>query len=302
MRVLFMGTPDFAAKSLEYLYDNGYDVCGVFTKPDKPKNRGMKLEFSPVKKLALEHETPVFQPNTLKDGEALKQIEALEPEIIVAVAYGKILPKDILDYPKYGCVNIHGSILPKYRGSAPIQWAVLNGEKITGVTSMYMAEKMDAGDIIDVKTTEIGEKETSGELFDRLMVLGAELLCETLAKIEKGTAERRAQEHDNATFAPMITKELCPIDWTKNSDEILNKIRGLLPWPVATADIGGNVFKIYDAEKGNSGGNKEYGSVISAGNDGIEIVCGDGSVVIKELQAAGKKRMKAADYLRGHKI
>jgi len=302
MRILFMGTPDFAEASLKHLYDIGHDICGVFTKPDKPKNRGMKLEFSPVKKVALEHDTPVFQPTTLRDGSALQIISELEPELIAVVAYGKILPKEILDYPKYGCINIHGSILPTYRGSAPIQWTVLNGDKEAGVTSMYMGVEMDAGDIIDIKKTEVRPNETSGELFDRLMVLGADLLGETIEKIEKGTAVRTPQDHSKATFAPMITKELCPIDFNESADKILNKIFGLLPWPVATITLGDNTFKIYDAKIGSYSGDKNNGEVISAGNNGLEIACSGGSIVITQLQAPGGKRMNAADYFRGHKL
>jgi methionyl-tRNA formyltransferase len=302
MRILFMGTPDFAERSLSELYDRGYEICGVFTQPDKPKNRGMKLEESPVKKLALSHGTPVFQPVKMRDGEAMGVIRELEPELIAVVAYGKILPKDILDYPKYGCINIHGSLLPKYRGAAPIQWAVLNGDRVTGVTSMFMAEAMDAGDIIFTRETEILPDETSGELFDRLSVMGAELLCETVDAIERGTATRTPQNDDEATLAPMIDKSLCPIDWQKTGAEILNKIHGLDPWPVATAEFDGQKFKVYNAVKlseDKKGG--KIGSVIP-NKDGVEVVCGDGTVMITELQPPGKRRMNAADYLRGHKL
>lgn len=302
MRILFMGTPDFASASLKKLYDCGYDVCGVFTQPDKPKNRGMKLEQSPVKKLALEHGTPVFQPQTLRDGSALEIIRTFAPELITVVAYGKILPNDILEYPKYGCVNIHGSLLPKYRGSAPIQWAVLNGEKVTGVTSMYMAEQMDAGDIIASVSTEIGEKETSGELFNRLMVLGAELLCSTLRAIESGRATGTAQDAAAATYAPPIKKELCPIDWQKTGSEILNKVRGLNPWPVATCELSGETFKVYEADALREKTGLTPGKIVFADERGIGIACADGVVTIKTLQAPGKRRMNAADYLRGHKI
>ena len=302
MRILFMGTPDFAAASLSALYDAGFDVVGVFTQPDKPKNRGMKLEASPVKKLALAFHTPVYQPLKLRDDLVFETIKKLAPDLVAVVAYGKILPKDILEIPPLGCINIHGSILPGYRGSAPIQWAVLNGEKITGVTAMVMAEEMDAGDIIAVKKTAIGNNETSGELFDRLMVIGADLLVETVRNIEQGNTVRTPQKHEEATFAPPIKKELCPIDWSKTAKEILCKIRGLNPWPVATAEIDGTAFKIFAAEKAENPAGKVCGAVISADSNGITIACADGAVRIIELQAAGGKRMPAGDYLRGHRI
>jgi methionyl-tRNA formyltransferase len=218
------------------------------------------------------------------------------------VAYGKLLPKEILNLPPLGCINIHGSILPKYRGSAPIQWAVLNGEKTTGVTSMYMAEAMDAGDMIMVKQTDIGDYETSGALYERLSILGAELLGETVAAIAAGTASRTPQNDAEATFAPPLTKELSPIDWTKTAREITCLIRGLNPWPLATAEISGTSFKIYSAEMKLGKTVKQSGTIVSAGKEGIEIACADGSVIIKELQAPGGKRMAAADYLRGHPI
>lgn len=302
MRILFMGTPDFAAASLKALYDAGHEIVGVFTQPDKPQNRGMKLVPSPVKKLALENGTAVYQPVTLRDGEAEKTIRELNPELIAVVAYGRILPTEILEIPPLGCINIHGSILPKYRGSAPIQWAVLNGEKRTGVTAMYMAKEMDAGDIIDIAETEIGETETSGELFDRLMVMGAELLVKTVSSIAAGTATRTPQDHSAATFAPPIKKDLCPIDWNVSGREILNKICGLDPWPVATAEIAGVLFKIYRAQPQPEPCGAEPGTIISADKHGIRIACADGSVLITELQAAGGRRMAAGDYLRGHPI
>lgn len=300
-KVLFMGTPDFAEASLKKLYDCGYNVCGVFTQPDRPKNRGMKMEFPPVKKLALEHGTEVYQPVKLRDGSALEIIKELAPDIIVVVAYGRILPKEILDYPKLGCINIHGSILPKYRGSAPIQWSVLKGEKVTGVTAMYMDVGMDTGDIIAVKETEIGENETAGELFDRLMILGADLLDETLKSILAGTAERTKQDEALATYAPPLTKDMCAIDWNKPSDEILWQIRGLNPWPVATSEINGINFKIFSAKKIDAD-NITPGEIIFADKRGLAVMAADGGILINELQAPGGKRMRSADYLRGHPI
>ena len=302
MRILFMGTPNFAEQSLKALYEGGFDVAAVFTQPDKPVGRGMKLLSPPVKILAQKHGTPVYQPAKLRDGTALKLIQEICPEIIVVVAYGRILPTEILDFPKYGCINIHGSLLPKYRGAAPIQWAVLNGESETGVTSMYMAETLDSGDIIDMRKTEILPRETAGQLFDRLSVMGAELLCDTLRAIESGSATRTHQRDEDATFAPPLTKEMCAINWNSPGKEILNKIYGLDPWPVAVTDIAGVRFKIYSGEfvKKNTG--ILPGEIISADKNGISVSCGDGIITLTDIQAAGGKRMKAADYLRGHPL
>ncbi len=303
MRIVFMGTPDFAAASLKKLIDEKYDVVGVFTQPDKPRDRGMKLSFSPVKELALEHDIPVYQPTKLRDGTATELVKSLEPDILVVVAYGRILPDDMLEVPKYGAVNVHASLLPKYRGAAPIQWAVLNGDKITGVSTMYLASEMDTGDIIYTAETEIGEFETSGELFDRLMLMGAELLDKTLRDIEAGTAPRTPQDHSKASYVKMLDKSLSPIDWGKNPREIIKHIYGLQPWPVATAELDGKVFKIYSAEYTQTKTPNPPGSIISAGKNGIEVACmGGETILITELQAAGKKRMKASDYLLGHPI
>ena len=303
MSIVFMGTPDFAAASLKKLIDKKYDIAAVFTQPDKPRDRGMKLSYSPVKELALENNIPVYQPTKLRDGTATELIKSLDPDILVVVAYGRILPDDMLEVPKYGAINVHASLLPKYRGAAPIQWAVLNGDKITGVTTMYLASEMDTGDIIYTSETEIGEFETSGELFDRLMVMGAELLDRTLRDIEAGTAPRTPQDHSKASYVKMLDKSLSPIEWAKTPREVIKQIYGLQPWPVATAELDGKVFKIYSAEYTQNKTDKAPGSVVSAGKKGIEIACLDGeTVLITELQAAGKKRMKASDYLLGHPI
>lgn len=303
MRIVFMGTPDFAAASLKKLIDKKYDIAAVFTQPDKPRDRGMKLSYSPVKELALENNIPVYQPTKLRDGTATELIKSLKPDILVVVAYGRILPDDMLEVPKYGAINVHASLLPKYRGAAPIQWAVLNGDKITGVTTMYLASEMDTGDIIYTAETEIGEFETSGELFDRLMIMGAELLDRTLRDIEAGTAPRTPQDHSKASYVKMLDKSLSPIEWAKTPREVIKQIYGLQPWPVATAGLDGKVFKIYSAEYTQNKTDKAPGSVVSAGKKGIEIACLDGeTVLITELQAAGKKRMKASDYLLGHPI
>lgn len=303
MRIVFMGTPDFASASLKKLIDERFDVVGVFTQPDKPKGRGMELCASPVKELALENGLLVFQPVKMRDGTALAQIKALEPDILVVVAYGRILPDDILAVPKYGAINVHGSLLPKYRGAAPIQWAVLNGDKITGVTTMYLASEMDTGDIIYTAETEIGEYETSGELFDRLKDMGAELLVKTLRDIDAGIAPRTPQDHSKASYVTMLDKSICPIDWNKTPREVLKHIYGLQPWPVATMELEGKTVRVFAAKYTDGKTEKVPGAVVSTDKGGLEIACADGeTLLITELQAPGKKRMGAEDYLRGHQI
>ncbi len=304
MRIVFMGTPDFAAASLKSLIDEKFDVVGVFSQPDKPKNRGMKLWESPVKELALSAGIPVFQPEKMRDGTALAALKALKPDLVVVVAYGRILPDDILSVPPLGTINIHGSLLPKYRGSAPIQWSILNGDKTTGVSSMYLASEMDAGDVIYTDETEIGEFETSGQLFDRLKEMGARLLCKTCRDIEKGTAPRTPQNHAEATYAPPLQKEMSPIDWNKGPREIVKHICGLDPWPVASAELAGKVFRIFGAAYTDAATTLKNGSIVSADpKRGIEIACGGGkTILITQLQAPGGKRMSAGDYLRGHPI
>lgn len=303
MRIVFMGTPDFAAASLEKLIADNFDVVAVFTQPDKPKGRGMEMSFSPVKELALEHNLPVYQPAKMRDGEAYNIIKSLEPDILVVVAYGKILPDDILAIPKFGAVNVHGSLLPKYRGAAPIQWAVLNGDKITGVSTMYLASEMDTGDVIYTDSTEIGEYETSGELFDRLMIMGANLLAKTLADIDAGVAPRTPQDHGQASYVSQLDKSICPIEWDKSPREVLKHIYGLQPWPVATMELENKVYRVFAADYTETKTHKNPGEIVSAGNDGLEVACANGeTLMIKELQAPGKKRMAAGDFLRGHKI
>lgn len=303
MRVVFMGTPDFAAASLQKLIDERYDVVGVFSQPDKPKGRGMAFAACPVKTLAVENGLPVFQPARVNTPETIALMRSLRPDVIAVVAYGKLLPAEILSIPPLGCINVHGSLLPKYRGSAPIQWAVLNGDAVTGVSTMYLCEEMDAGDVIFTEETPIGEFETSGELFDRLMVMGGLLLHKTLQAIRDGTAPRTKQDASEVSYAPMLDKSLCPIDWTKQPREIVKWICGLQPWPVATTEIEGAVFRVFAAEYTNKTTKKAPGSLVSAGKQGIEFACGDGeTLLVTELQAPGKKRMKASDYLLGHPI
>lgn len=298
-----MGTPEFASVSLSELISRGCEIAGVFTQPDKAKGRGMELSFSPVKELALSHGIPVFQPEKMRDGTALQMLKSLKPDLVVVVAYGRILPDDFLAVPPLGTINVHGSLLPKYRGAAPIQWAVLNGEEKTGVSTMYLASEMDAGDVILTDETEVGLYETSGELYERLSVMGAKLLVHTLELIETGTAPRVSQDHTQATYAPMLDKSLSPIDFSKPARAVIKWIYGLQPWPVATAKLGGADLKVFSAYLTGNSTDSLPGTVISAGTNGIEIACGDGmTVTITELQAPGKKRMPASDYLRGHPL
>lgn len=303
MRIVFMGTPDFAAASLQKLIDEKYDIAAVFTQPDKPRNRGMSLSFSPVKELALQNGLDVYQPTKLRDGSFTELLRSLKPDVLVVVAYGRILPEDALSVPTYGAVNVHSSLLPKYRGAAPVQWAVLNGDTVTGVSTMYLAPEMDTGDVIFTEKTEIGEFETSGELFDRLMVMGAELLHKTLRAIENGTAPRSKQDESRASYVTMLDKSMSPIDWSRSPREIVKHICGLQPWPVATTEIGGLTFRIFKAEYTDTVTDKAPGTVVAADKRGIEIACGGAhTLLITELQAPGKKRMRAADYLLGHPI
>ena len=303
MRIVFMGTPDFAAASLQKLIDEKYDIAAVFTQPDKPRNRGMSLSFSPVKELALQNGLDVYQPTKLRDGSFTELLRSLKPDVLVVVAYGRILPEDALSVPTYGAVNVHSSLLPKYRGAAPVQWAVLNGDTVTGVSTMYLAPEMDTGDVIFTEKTEIGEFETSGELFDRLMVMGAELLHKTLRAIENDTAPRSKQDESQASYVTMLDKSMSPIDWSRSPREIVKHICGLQPWPVATTEIGGLTFRIFKAEYTDTVTDKAPGTVVAADKRGIEIACcGAHTLLITELQAPGKKRMRAADYLLGHPI
>ena len=296
MNIVFMGTPDFAVPSLERLCESEHNVLGVFTQPDKPVGRKQILTPPDVKVCAEKYGVKVYQPVTLKDNNSIEEIKSLNPDVIVVVAYGKILPKSILDIPKYGCINVHGSLLPKYRGAAPIQQAVLNGDKVTGVTTMYMGEGLDTGDILLKSETEIGENETSAELFDRLAVLGADLLLETLLKLDTITPEK--QDDSKATYTSKITKQLCPIDWSLKNNEVHNKVRGLQTWPVATSTLNGKDIKIHSTLLCDKQG--EAGEIISL--DPLTVACGEGSLVIKELQLSGKKRMDSKAFLLGHPL
>ena len=304
LRVVFMGTPDFAAASLAALLDApDMEVAAVFTQPDKPKGRGMKLAPSPVKELALERGIAVYQPAGVRGEDALELMSSLAPDVLAVVAYGKLLPDALLAVPRLGAVNVHGSLLPRYRGAAPIQWAVLNGDRETGVTTMYLAHDMDAGDVIYQERTPVGEFETAGELFDRLAGMGAQLLVRTLRDIAAGTAPRTPQEHEKATYVKQLDKSVCPIDWTRTPREIVKHICGLLPWPVATMELRGTALKVYAAEYTDTVTALAPGKVVSAGRAGLEIACGGGrSLLVTELQAPGKRRMSAGDWLLGHPV
>ena len=304
MRILFMGTPEFAVASLRRLVADGHAVCGVFTQPDKPKNRGHRLTFSPVKEYAITESLPVYQPVTMRDGGALDLVRELAPEMIVVAAYGKILPEEILNVPLYGSINVHSSLLPKYRGAAPINWAILNGETETGVSIMYMAKELDAGDVILQKPTPIGAEEDAQALTVRLAELGAEALSEAVTALAAGTAGRTPQDARLQTYASMLSKEMSPVDWTRSAHEIACQVRGLIPWPCASTDIiGGEPMKLFSVRETGEKTAAEPGTITAAGKQGIDIACGNGSVLrIVELQAQGGKRMTAAAYLLGHPI
>ena len=299
MRVIFMGTPDFAVPSLQKLLDRGDEVCAVFTQPDKPKGRGHKLQAPPVKELALAHGIPVFQPPTLKDEAVWQTLRDLAPEVIIVAAYGKLLPPAVLEIPLYGCINVHGSLLPKYRGAAPIQWAVINGEKTTGVTTMQMARGMDTGDILLQAETKIGPEESAGELFHRLKDLGADLLGDTLDALQAGTLTATPQNEDQATLAPLLSKELSVIDWTRPAREIHDLLRGLDPWPCAVATLEGKRLKLLASRvtsaKGAPGEAREQGGELL-------VCCGDEALTLTLLQTENGKRMSGKEYLLGHPL
>ena len=301
MRVVFMGTPDIAATCLKKILADGFEVVGVYTQPDRPKGRGMKMVYSEVKEVALAHNLPVFQPENFRDEETVEQFRALKPDVCAVVAYGRILPQKILDIPTCGCINIHASLLPQYRGSAPYQWAVLDGMTETGVSAQHMVLEMDAGDVIDVVKTPIGENETAGELLDRLAVLGAELLSKTLYRAKCGDkCCGKPQCPEEITFAPMLNKSMCPIDWTKTARQVHNHVRGLHPWPVATMELQGKKFKVHATRVAEGSG--QPGQILGLTKTGLLIACGEGAVEILSLQAEGGKRMAAPDYFRGHPL
>ncbi len=299
MRIVYMGTPDFAVPALEKLAQSqDYTVAAVFTQPDKPKGRKMVMTPPDVKVCAEKLGIPVFQPSSMRSEETYNSLKELNPDVIVVAAYGQILPKAVLDLPKFGCVNIHGSLLPKYRGAAPIQQSVLDGEKVTGVTTMLMDVGLDTGDILLKAETEIGENETAGELFDRLALLGGELIIKTLDKLGKGEIIPQKQDNSLATHTSKITKELCPIDFNKSAFEVHNKVRGLNPWPVAVTEIAGKTVKVYSSRVSDMSG--AAGTILSL--KPFVVACGDKSVELIEIQPQGKKRMTAQAFLAGHKL
>lgn len=299
MRIVFMGTPDFAVPSLQALLDAGHEVCAVYTQPDKPQGRKQILTAPPVKTLALAHNIPVYQPQTLKDADAQAQLRALAPEIIIVVAYGKLLPKAVLETPPHGCINVHGSLLPRWRGAAPIQWAVIAGDETAGVTTMQMAEGLDTGDMLLTYETQIGPRETAGELFDRLAQAGAALLVQTLERLDAITPI--PQDDAKSCYAHQLDKQMAVIDWSKSAREIDCLVRGLNPWPVALTTLGGERLKVYAAHSVDGKG--KPGEVLeSDAKKGLVVACGEGALALEEIQMVGGKRMKSADFLRGHAV
>jgi methionyl-tRNA formyltransferase len=298
LRTVFMGTPDFALQTLQALIDAGCNLVGVYTQPDRPKGRGKQLAAPPVKELALKHDIPVYQPLKLRQPEAVAELETLAPDLIVVVAYGQILPKSVLDIPRHGCINVHASLLPKYRGAAPINKAIIDGETETGITTMYMDVGLDTGDMLIKKSLSIGPQESAGELHDRLAGLGRETMEETLQQLCDGTLQREVQDDDQSTYASMMKKEDGRIDWSRTSVEVHNQVRGLDPWPGAYTSFNGELLKLAKTSPEAADGGKP-GTVVSADKNGVLIACGSGTLLIKELQLAGRKRLAAGDFLRG---
>lgn len=298
MRIVYMGTPDFAVPSLQALLDSTHQVVGVFTQPDRPKGRGYQMVSPPVKDLAAAHEIPIYQPVKMRDGTVLEILKELAPDVIVVAAYGRILPKEILDLPPYGCVNVHGSLLPKYRGAGPVQWCVINGEKFTGITTMFMGEGVDTGDMLEQVETPIDPEETAGELMDRLAKLGADLLLHTLEKLEKGTAIRIAQDESRATHAPMLKKSDGALDFTKSAGQMYDLIRGVTPWPSAYSYLDGKLLKVHKAALLPEV-NGQPGEIVA--DKKLIVCCGDGALELLEVQPEGGKRMRGEDFLRGRR-
>lgn len=298
IRTVFMGTPDFALPTLQGLIEAGVNLCGVFTQPDRPRGRGKVLAPPPVKEMALDHDLPVFQPEKLRDTAIVELIQELRPDLIVVVAYGQILPKSVLQIPQYGCINVHASLLPRYRGAAPINKAVVDGEQVTGVTTMLMDVGLDTGDMLVKRATEIGSEETAGELHDRLALLGREAMEETLRRLCDGTLRPEPQDDAQSCYAPMMKKEDGHIDWSRPAPVLHNLVRGLSPWPGAFTHWNGQMLKL-GRTLAEGGPAAEPGTVVSADGDGIRIACGEGVLRVRELQLAGKKKLPASDFLRG---
>ncbi|MCI5622373.1 MULTISPECIES: methionyl-tRNA formyltransferase [Anaerostipes] len=301
MKVVFMGTPEFAVPTLQALIDH-HQVIGVVTQPDKQRGRGKKVQFPPVKEKAVEYDLPVYQPVKAREEEFVSVLRDLNPDVIVVVAYGQILPESILNIPKYGCINVHGSLLPKYRGAAPIQWSVLDGEEKTGITTMYMEKGLDTGDMIDKVELTLDPKETAGSLHDKLMVMGADLLLETLEKLENGTAVRTKQDDSLSCYAKMLTKDMGQVDFSKSAVEIERLIRGLNPWPSAYTSMDGKTMKLWDADATPYDGDAEPGTIVDVTKEAIVAATGEGALALKEIQLAGKKRMKVSAFLLGYHV
>lgn len=303
MKLIFMGTPAFAVPSLEAILAAGHEVTAVYTQPDRPSGRKMTVTPSPVKACATRYGIPVYQPETFRGGAQTPVLQSMAPDAIVVVAYGRLLPGAVLDIPRFGCINVHGSVLPRYRGAAPIQWAVARGERETGVTTMYMAPELDAGDIIYTEKTPIGDNDTAGDIHDRLMHVGADLLVRTLAYVESGLAPRIQQDASQATFAPMLRKEDARIDWAAPADAVCALVRGMYPWPVAYSDASGEMLKVYRVQTTGRRAAGEPGQVLTTAQGDIEVICGDGlTVKLLEVQGQGGRHMTAVDYARGHAI
>lgn len=302
MKVIFMGTPNFAVPCLEVLVKENHHIIGVFTQPDKPKGRGKKVIYTPVKESALKYDLKVLQPQRLRDPEIVDLIKEMKPDIIVVVAYGQILPKEILEIPPYGCVNVHASLLPKYRGAAPINWVIIKGEKTTGVTTMFMDVGLDTGDMILKKEIEIGENETAAELHDRLSLLGAEVLKETIRDFSQDQIVRVKQNHKEATHTHRLTKETGKINWALSAREIRNLVRGLIPWPTAYTLYKGNMMKILKTSVKSGHTNNTPGEILEVNEDGIYVATGQDLLIIEELQFSGGKKLAVKDYLRGNTI
>ena len=304
MRVVFMGTPAFAVAVLRQVVEDGWDVVAAYTQPDRPKNRGMKLVPTPVKEYAMSVRIPVYQPQSCREEATLEGLRTLTPDVILVAAYGKLLPQALLDIPRVAIINVHSSLLPQYRGAAPINWAVLNGDRETGVTVQYMAAELDAGDILLAERTAIGDDEDAGQLYDRLAVLGGKAASEALRRLENGTATRTPQIYGpQYQYASLLSREMSPIDWNKNARSIVNQVRGLIPWPCATTEVAGVRWKVYRAEEAGAVNCGAPGKIRSADKGGIVVAAGEGtSGRITELQADSGRRMSAGDYLRGHPI
>ena len=299
MKIIYMGTPDFAVEALEALASSRHEVTAVFTQPDKPKGRGKAMQFTPVKEVALRENIPVYQPKKVRDPEVIQKIRELAPDVLVVVAFGQIIPQEILDIAPYGCINVHGSLLPKYRGAAPIQWAVIDGEKESGVTTMQMDAGLDTGDMLLKTVVPLDEKETGGSLFDKLSKAGADLLLKTLDALENGTVTPQKQGESPTAYAKMLTKDMGAIDWNRPAKELERLIRGLNPWPSAYTKLNGKTLKIWAADVCGQTGEAQPGTVLKAEKDEFLIQTGEKILSVKELQLEGKKRMDTAAFLRG---